>query len=548
MPESASIQNFGFRIEFTQLFQRGLSSGTLSIKEIAAAIPSDIKADKEALVQTLDWLLNYLGQMNVNIVSADINEKLSKILAKDGEKIEFSVAQTLEEEKSEDVLGQKMFSLFKMLSVAKKTADKKKHIELRNQIVKRNLNLSQKVSFKYAFRMANEPRELAIEREDLCQEGNIGLIKATDRFDHLRGNRYSTYAYWWIDQYMNRFFCCNGRIIDLPIRVHDDIKRVRETRDVLRNALSYEPTHEEILQKLGWSQERLDAVFDAMRFDKASLSLDDPVSGADNGDKSLLLEEIVVPDPSSELVYDIDDQFQSKIEREIYQFQLRKGIKIFLSKAGLSEREKDFFEKHFGLGESAEEWTLQKIADGQGGLSRERVRQIINKALTKIMASDELKKLALLYYGERDDINKIVSKVNQIKATAKKEIEQKGWMLENEISIGHREGTLSAVKNKMQILENLPEYLRMISILNSSDLSAQSLIQKTGYFFGFDEQSLASHARHAPLVLVRQIVMYVLREYKKLSFTEIARLLKKEDRATVIHGYKKIKKHIKAAD
>jgi hypothetical protein len=225
---------------------------------------------------------------------------------------------------------------------------------------------------------------------------------------------------------------------------------------------------------------------------------------------------------------------------------LRKAIKSFFLKIDLSEREKCFLEKYYGLEGSEEGQTLQKIGDAEG-LTRERIRQIIEIATNKIRASDELGKLALLHYGDNEDADKIIRKVNQAKAKGKKELEQKSVVSESEIFSGYQKEVMGSVRNKKQIIEDMPEYFRMISVLNLAEISIQKIIQKTSYFFGFDEQSLLSRSRYAPMVLVRQIVMYVLHERKKISFPEIARLLKMEDHTTILHGCRKIKKHIESS-
>jgi RNA polymerase sigma factor (sigma-70 family) len=318
LPKLVNFYNFGFQNELNQLFHKGMSAGTLSIREIASAIPANIKNDKETLLEVLEWILNYLEQMKINVISDAEKAKFAKLSDDEIELEEISIAQTPEEEKSENILGKKMFSLLKLLSEAKRDGKKRRQIILRNKIVKLNLNLSWKISTKYTGRLENEPRELAVEQLDLYQEGALGLMKATGRFNFLHGNRYSTYAYWWIDRYMDRYFCCNGRVVDLPVHRGDDIKRLKKVRDILLRELEREPEREEILQKLGWPQEKFDAVFDALRFDKALLSLDEPLGDNYDGDDSLSLEEMATPDHLFEIANGTDDHFQEKIEKEIY--------------------------------------------------------------------------------------------------------------------------------------------------------------------------------------------------------------------------------------
>jgi RNA polymerase primary sigma factor len=159
--------------------------------------------------------------------------------------------------------------------------------QARTRLIERNPRLVVSVAKRY--------RGMGLPFEDLIQEGNLGLIKAAERFDPDRGNRFSTYATWWIRQAIGRAFDEKGRAIRLPVHTGEKARKAARTRNELSAALGREPTDEEVAEKLGWSVGEVGAAIELLA-DVASL--DQPVGGEDG---STELWEFIEDERASEV-------------------------------------------------------------------------------------------------------------------------------------------------------------------------------------------------------------------------------------------------------
>ena len=240
--------------------------------------------------------------------------------------------------------------------------DKKDGDAARAHLIQANLRLVVSVAKKYVGR--------GLSFLDLIQEGNIGLMKATDKFDYTRGFKFSTYATWWIRQAITRAISDQSRTIRLPVHVGETINRVKKTSHRLQQILEREPTQEEIARAMDITDDKVRQVLDVARH---PVSLEAPVGNEGDAFLGDFIEDESMPAP---------------IEIAAQQL-LKSQISEALSK--LTDRERKIILLRFGI-EDGRFRTLEEVGR-EFGITRERIRQIEAKALRKLRHPSYSRKL-----------------------------------------------------------------------------------------------------------------------------------------------------------
>jgi RNA polymerase primary sigma factor len=363
----------------TSLLEKGKDQGYLLSDEIIALFPN-AEEQIERLDDLYSWLVSegieVLDQMPVKIEESPKEptqaERLEAAEAAAGVAVGDSVRLYLQEIGETDLLtmAEEVWLAKRMergkiaeaklldaaIGIDERTAfeaDKIDADRARAHLIQANLRLVVSVAKKYVGR--------GLSFLDLIQEGNIGLMKATDKFDYMRGYKFSTYATWWIRQAITRAISDQSRTIRLPVHVGETINRVRKTSHRLQQILEREPTQEEIARAMDITDEKVRQVLDVARH---PVSLEAPVGTEGDAFLGDFIEDESMPQPL-----------------EIASQQLLKSqISEALNK--LTERERKIIVLRFGL-EDGKFRTLEEVGR-EFGITRERIRQIEAKALRKL--------------------------------------------------------------------------------------------------------------------------------------------------------------------
>lgn len=245
-------------------------------------------------------------------------------------------------------------------------------IELAQRIKKgdrKALDKLTKANLRFVVSVAKQYQNQGLSLPDLINEGNLGLIKAAEKFDETRGFKFISYAVWWIRQSILQAIAEQSRIVRLPLNQVGSVNKINQLQNKFEQEFERRPNSSEIAERIDIPE---DKVIDAMKANGKHVSVDAPFSDGDDNSLIDVLPDSDIPMADNELVME----------------SLRKEIADALHT--LNEREHNVIECFYGINQP--EMTLEEIGD-RYGLTRERVRQIREKALRKLRKNTKNKQL-----------------------------------------------------------------------------------------------------------------------------------------------------------
>lgn len=345
-----------------ELLKLGEKQGFITFAQLAKAL-QQYEVDSD----TLDSLYNTFVEHNIEIIADDEEDESGK----KGSKEEVKILDDSEITKDVNINDPVRMYLKEIGRISLLSAEEERELSIRsaqgdemakNKLAESNLRLVVSIAKRYVGR--------GLLFLDLIQEGNMGLMKAVEKFDYDKGYKFSTYATWWIRQAITRALADQARTIRVPVHMVETINKMVRIQRQMTLELNREPTEEEIAKKMGITVEK---VREVIKISQDPVSLETPIGEEDDSHLGDFLPDINSMSP--------DEYATNEI--------LKEEIKNVLMT--LQEREQEVLELRFGLIDGTSH-TLEEVGK-RFNVTRERIRQIEAKALRKLRHPSRAKKL-----------------------------------------------------------------------------------------------------------------------------------------------------------